>query len=340
MACSVDVPRHHDEPRLDTEAPHAECNTPAMAIPDYQTVMLPALKLLADGQVRRVVPDITDPLAEQFNLTPEEREQMLPSGLQATFVNRTHWAVTYMGKAGLIARPARGRVVITDLGHQALATNPAKIDVNFLMSYPSFAAFRAKAKPKAVNGSSAPADDVEQQNPEELLYRTYDALRQTVEADMVERLQSPSYPWEAFERLVVELLGAMGYGSSTDETRLRVTKLTGDEGIDGVIDEDKLGLDAVYIQAKKYQAKTGVGRPTLQAFAGSLEGQRASKGVFVTTSYFTSEAEEYVRRISRRIVLIDGKALSKLMYDYGIGVRPGRSLVVKRVDDAYFEGEV
>ena len=122
----------------------------------------------------------------------------------------------------------------------------------------------------------------------------------------------------------------MGYGSSTDDTSLRVTKLTGDEGIDGVIDEDKLGLDAVYIQAKKYQAKTGVGRPALQAFAGSLEGQRASKGVFLTTSYFTAEAEEYVRRISRRIVLVDGRTLARLMYDYGIGVRPGRSLASTR----------
>jgi len=157
---------------------------------------------------------------------------------------------------------------------------------------------------------------------------------------MLDRLQAPGYPWEAFERLVVELLGAMGYGSSTDETSLRVTKLTGDEGIDGVIDEDKLGLDAVYIQAKKYQAKTGVGRPALQAFAGSLEGQRASKGVFLTTSHFTPEAEEYVRRISRRIVLVDGRTLTRLMYDYGIGVRAGRSLAVKRVDDGYFEGEV
>ena len=132
----------------------------------------------------------------------------------------------------------------------------------------------------------------------------------------------------------------MGYGGSNDETRLHVTKLTGDEGIDGIIDQDKLGLDAVYIQAKKYQSKTGVGRPALQAFAGSLEGQRASKGVFFTTSFFTSDAEDYVRRISRRIVLIDGRALTKLMYDHGIGLRLARTLPVKQVDDAYFDGEL
>lgn len=311
-----------------------------MAIPDYQTLMLPVLELLADGKVRRVVPDITDPVGQRFNLTPEDREQMLPSGLQATFVNRTHWAVTYMAKAGLLARPTRGRVEITDLGRQALAKHPAKIDITFLMDYPGFEAFRTKAKPKVASDGPGGGLAPEEKNPEELLYTTYDALRQSVEADMLDRLQAPTYPWEAFERLVVDLLGAMGYGRSTDDTRLRVTKLTGDEGIDGIIDEDKLGLDAVFIQAKKYQAKTGVGRPALQAFAGSLEGQRASKGVFFTTSFFTSEAQEYVRRISRRVVLIDGPALAKLMYEYGIGLRLARTLPVKQVDDGYFEGEV
>jgi restriction system protein len=309
-----------------------------MAIPDFQTLMLPVLNLLSDGQMRRTVPDITDPLAEQFHLMPEDHQRMLLSGSQSIFVNRTHWAVTYLSKAGLVSRPSRGRVQITDMGREALAKKPPKVNIAFLLAYPSFEAFRAKSKPTAVGDQTGVA--ISEQNPEELLYLTYDALRQSIEADLLDRLQAPGYPWEAFERLVVELLGAMGYGSSTDQTSLRVTKLTGDEGIDGVIDEDKLGLDAVYVQAKKYQAKNGVGRPALQAFAGSLEGQRASKGVFLTTSYFTAEAEEYVRRISRRIVLVDGRSLARLMYDYGIGVRAGRSLVVKRVDDGYFEGEV
>lgn len=311
-----------------------------MAIPDYQTLMLPVLELLSDGQIRRVVPDVTDPLGERFHLTPEDHAQKLLSGVQSIFVNRTHWATTYLSKAGLLSRPARGRVEITDLGREALANKPAKIDIAFLMAYPTFEAFRTKARPMTGSdggGTAIPISD--QQNPEELLYRTYDLLRQSIEADMLDRLQAPVYPWEAFERLVVELLGAMGYGSSTDETTLKVTKLTGDEGIDGVINEDKLGLDAVYVQAKKYQAKSGVGRPALQAFAGSLEGQRASKGVFFTTSFFTTEAEEYVRRISRRIVLVDGRLLVRLMYDHGLGVRSGRSLAVKWVDDAYFEGE-
>jgi len=312
-----------------------------MAIPDYQSLMLPVLRLLEDGNVRRIVPEITDPLGAQLQLTPEDNAQKLQSGIQTTFVNRTHWATTYLSKAGLLSRPSRGRVQITDAGRAALAKNPPRIDIKFLSAYPSFEAFRTKAKPKSeVDVGTVGVPIPEDKNPEELLYTTYDALRQAIEADMLDRLQAPAYPWEAFERLVVELLGAMGYGSSTDTTRLRVTKLTGDEGIDGIIDQDKLGLDAVYIQAKKYQAKTGVGRPALQAFAGSLEGQRASKGVFFTTSFFTSEAEEYVRRISRRIVLIDGRALAKLMYDYGIGLRLARTLPVKQVDEAYFEGDV
>ena len=221
-----------------------------MAIPDYQTLMLPVLQLLGDGQVRRVVPEVTDPLGEQFHLTPEDHAQKLQSGVQTTFVNRTHWATTYLSKAGLLSRPSRGRVAITDLGQQALAMKPAKIDVKFLMEYSGFEAFRAKAKPQAGSDGGGVVTLGDEQNPEELLYRTYDALRQSIEADMLDRLQAPGYPWESFERLVVDLLGAMDYGSSTDETRLRVTKLTGDEGIDGIIDEDKLGLDAVYVQAK------------------------------------------------------------------------------------------
>ena len=177
-------------------------------------------------------------------------------------------------------------------------------------------------------------------NPEELLYGTYESLRQAVEVDILDRLQSDAVSWAFFEHLVVDVLVRMGFGSDVEETSRRVTKRSGDDGIDGVIDEDRLGLDAVYVQAKRYAATSPVGRPALQAFAGSLEGQRASKGVFITTSHFTSEAEDYVKRISKRIVLIDGKTLARLMYEYGVGVRTRRTLDVKRVDEAYFEGDV
>jgi restriction system protein len=177
-------------------------------------------------------------------------------------------------------------------------------------------------------------------NPEELLYGTYESLRQTVESDILDRLQSDALSWSFFEQLVVDVLVRMGFGSDVEETSRRVTKKSGDDGIDGVIDEDRLGLDAVYVQAKRYAKTSPIGRPDLQKFNGSLDGQRASKGVFITTSHFTGEAEDYVKRISKRIVLIDGKQLARLMYEYGVGVRTRRTLDVKRVDEAYFEGDV
>lgn len=302
-----------------------------MAVPDFQTLMLPMLEVLSDRELRRVVPDITDRLAARFRLSQADVEQMLPSGAMSTFVNRTHWAATYMTKAGLLQRPKRGHVVITERGLDLLTTKPGKVNMAVLARYPEFEEFRKKK----TTGTDDTAD--EQENPEESLFRAYGSWRQTVEADLLERLQSGSFPWQSFERLVVDLLHAMGYGGS-DEDRQRVTKMTGDEGIDGVIDEDRLGLDAVYIQAKNYGPNNKVGRPDLQKFAGSLEGQRASKGVFITTSSFSADARQYVERIARRIVLIDGPTLARYMYDHGIGVRSRRSLDVKAVDEVYFEG--
>lgn len=304
----------------------------AMGVPDYQTLMLPMLEVLADGQARRVVPDVTDALASRFGLTDDDLEHMLPSGLQSTFVNRTHWAGTYMVKAGLLERPKRGQLAITQRGKDLLATKPAKVDNHVLNGYPEFVAWKQKSSSK---GSTEQADD---ENPEESLFLAYESWRKTVEADLLDRMQSDVFTWQSFEDLVVDLLHAMGYGRG-EEDRKRVTKRSGDDGIDGVIDEDRLGLDAVYIQAKNYGADKKVGRPDLQKFAGSLEGQRASKGVFITTSSFSADAQEYVGRISRRIVLIDGQMLARLMYDHGIGVRPRRTLDVKGVDEAYFEGE-
>jgi Restriction endonuclease len=310
-----------------------------MAIPDFQTLMLPSLEYLADGEVRRVVPDVTDALASRFKLSLEERDQLLPSGAMPTFANRTHWVATYLTKAGLVARPTRGHLRITDRGIAVLASKPPKINIPYLRQFPEFEEFRTRTKQAAAETSGVAPDDQSAQNPEELLYVTYDTLRASVEVEILDRLQAADFTWESFERLVVDLLGAMDYGGA-DEARRRLTRKGGDDGIDGVIEEDKLGLDAVYIQAKKYAAKNGVGRPALQAFAGSLEGQQAAKGVFITTSYFTADAEDYVRRISRRIRLVDGRMLARLMYDHGIGVRSHRTLEVKRLDEASFEGDV
>jgi restriction system protein len=311
-----------------------------MAVPDFQKIMLPILEYLSDGETRAATPDVTMHLAERFELTPDDLEERLPSGVQTTLYNRTQWAVTYLAKAGLIERPARARLRITDRGRGVLAAKPARVDIAYLRQFPEFVEFQARTRQhEKVGPDPSPLTNAEQ-NPEELLYGTYETLRQAVEADILDRLQSDALSWEFFEQLVVDLLSRMGFGANVEEASRRVTKRSGDDGIDGVIDEDRLGLDAVYIQAKKYGAKTAVGRPALQAFAGSLEGQRAAKGVFITTSHFTSEAEDYVRRISRRIVLLDGKTLARLMYEHGVGVRTKRTLDVKRVDEAYFEGDV
>jgi restriction system protein len=310
-----------------------------MSVPDYQTIMLPILAYLADGSTRRVVPEVTGHLADRYHLTPEDMALHIPSG-PSTLANRAHWAVTYMVQAGLVKRPSRGRVELTDRGRETLARNLDRVDNNYLSQFAGFVEFRLRTKQH--RGADVPVEapsGTPEQNPEELLFSTYETLRKSVEADILDRLQSESLQWEFFEDLVVDLLVAMGFGGNVEEAGHRVTKRSGDDGIDGVIDEDRLGLDAIYIQAKKYGPKTPVGRPALQAFAGSLEGQRAAKGVFITTSYFTADAVDYVNRIARRIVLIDGKTLAHYMHDYGIGVRTSRTLAVKRIDDAYFEGD-
>jgi restriction system protein len=304
-----------------------------MAIPDYQSLMLPILRIASDGQPHMTT-DLVESLSSEFGLTPDDREQLLPSGQQRTIVNRTHWAVTYLAKTRLLERVGRGTIRITDRGREVLGRGLERIDIKLLAEFPELQAFRAgvagaKATPAAV--------PVAEQTPEEILEHTFAELRRTVEVDLLDRVIAGTPLF--FEQLVVDLLQKMGYGGSHADAARRVGR-TGDDGIDGVIDEDKLGLDAVYVQAKRWDPSHPVRRPDLQAFAGSLEGQRASKGVFITTSRFTEDAAEYVTRIGRRIVLIDGQMLSRLMYDYGIGARAHRAYELRRVDGAYFEGDV
>ncbi len=293
--------------------------------------MLPIVERAADGEDHRISVLIQE-LSDLLRLTEEDRDQRLASG-QRTIFNRTHWAVTYLVKTGLLTRSARGTVRITDRGRAVLAEKPGRIDVKFLSRYPELAAFRSSVR----GAHGAAVESPPHETPDEVLEATFGELRRTVEADLLDRvLVSPP---DFFEQLVVDLLVAMGYGGSESGAARRVGK-SGDDGIDGVIDEDKLGLDAVYIQAKRWDPSHPVRRPDLQAFAGSLEGQRAGKGVFITTSRFTEDAREYVGRISKRIVLIDGPRLAGLMYDHGIGVRDHRQYQVRRVDAAYFEGDV
>ena len=301
-----------------------------MTVPDYQTLMLPLLRLTQDGEDHKVSA-LVESLADVYDLSEEDRDKRFATD-QRVIYNRTHWAATYLVKAGLLTRAIRGSVLITDRGRAVLSQPPERIDVKFLKQYPEFVAFyvRTSTPGETVQPEIAPQD------PEELLDITYAALRRAVEADLLDHVlgASPAF----FEQLVLDLLVAMGYGGAQTEDAARHVGRSGDDGIDGVIDEDKLGLDAVYIQAKRWAPDHAVRRPDLQAFAGSLEGQRASKGVFITTSRFTEEARQYTERISRRIVLLDGQALARLMYDHGIGVRNPRRYEVRRVDAAYFEG--
>jgi restriction system protein len=302
-----------------------------MTLPTYQDVMLPVLQAIATASAMPVQ-EVVSRIETHFRLSPTDREQLLPSGRQRTIVNRVYWCITYMVQAGLIERPGRGTVRITDRGREALALKPERIDVPFLLRYPEFQAFRERSNTRGGDGDAAVSSDT---TPEESLESTFQSIRAAVEEELLDRVLAA--PPAFFEQLVIELLMKMGYGGGNPGEAGRRVGRSGDDGIDGVIDEDRLGLDAVYIQAKRWARDHPVRRPDLQAFAGSLEGQRASKGVFITTSRFTADATEYVDRITRRIRLIDGQTLARLMYDHGVGTRPVRTYELRRVDTGYFE---
>lgn len=306
-----------------------------MAVPEYQQFMLPLLQTLGDGK-EHTSESYINSLVSQFELSLEDQRELLPSGRQAKLKNRIGWAVTYLYKAGLLERTARSRVRITERGLSILETNPSKIDKQFLTQFPEFIEFQRKGQGEDPN-HSAPFSTTETANvevelsPDEMLEASYQSLRATLAQDLLERIKaaSPSF----FEQLVVDLLVAMGYGGSRSDAGEAIGG-SGDEGIDGIIKEDRLGLDFVYLQAKRWEGT--ISRPVIQGFAGSLEGQRARKGVFITTSRFSKDAHDYVKRIEKRIVLIDGEQLAQFMLDYGIGVTEIASYRVQRVDVDYF----
>lgn len=311
-----------------------------MPIPDYQSLMLPVLRLAAEAETR--VPDAAEKLADELGLSAAEREEMLPSGRQRILHNRIHWAKFYMTKAGLIDSPARGRFVASAEGHTLLATNPAGINVDTLKAYPAFVEFYASSTSGSGSTDAAPVgagetiDAATSATPEEQIDAAQGVLHQALKADLLQRIlaQSPAF----FERAIVDLLVGMGYGGSHESAARRLGK-TGDGGIDGVIDEDRLGLDRIYVQAKRYAPHVSVGRPEVQGFLGSLVGVGASKGVFVTTSSFSAPATDFVRHLPQRIVLIDGDRLADLMIEHGVGVRVARSVEVKRLDEDFFVEE-
>lgn len=308
-----------------------------MAIPDYQTLMLPLLSLISDGK-EYVFNPLVDVLADEFNLTELERQQLLPSGVMTTIKNRAGWARTYLKKAGLLYQPSRGVIKITQIGSGVLDNKPQKIDVKFLEQYESFVTFRDASKLEAFNVTieASPTFKVFEalSTPEEILADTHQKLNAQLASELLETIKigTPDF----FERLVVKVLVSIGYGG-TLANAARVIGRSGDGGIDGIIDEDRLGLDSIYIQAKRWEGV--VGRPEIQKFVGALQGQRAHKGVFITTSDFTKEAQEYVKNISNKVVLMNGFALAKLMIENNVGVSIVATYEVKKIDSDYFVDE-
>lgn len=304
-----------------------------MPIPDYQTCMLPILHHAADG-ADHPLKEAVEALAKKFQLTEEEAQAYLPSGQQFVFQNRVAWARTYLKKAGLISSPRRGCLRITDRGRSVLEGNPTSIDVGFLERFPEFVAFKQlrRDKPDESPADNRASSNADEKTPHEALEAAHDRLRSELVAEILTTIKS-SDP-SVFEEIVVDLLVRMGYGGSRKDAGRAIGR-SGDEGIDGIIKEDRLGLDIIYVQAKRWD--TTVGRPEIQKFAGALEGQRARKGIFLTTSEFSREAEEYVSRIDKKIILIDGITMARHMIDFGVGVSLVSSYEVKKLDLDYFD---
>lgn len=306
-----------------------------MAVPDFQTLMRPLLDVLADGE-DHAVKSAREALASQFKLTAEELSEQIPSGRAKTFQNRVGWATTYLYRTKLIERPKRSVYRITDRGREVLEQHPERVDLKVLSGFPEFEEFRQSGK-SAGGTKPAPAptgnESGSAQTAEERIEGAHGELRSALAADLLDRImeKSPAF----FERVVLDVLFAMGYGGIRDD----VTQLgqTGDQGVDGVIREDRLGLDLIYVQAKRWE--NPVGRPEIQKFVGALQGQNALKGVFITTSAFSTGARDYADTVSSRIILIDGKDLAQHMITYDVGVSDVKQYSVKRVDLDYFVTE-
>jgi restriction system protein len=300
----------------------------ALAIPDFQTIMRPLLEHLADGAVKSNLETI-DELSKYFQLTDSELAELVPSGQQFAFSNRVSWAKSYLKNAGLLESPSRSLYKITTRGLEALAQNNQKINLKYLKQFKEYSYGNANSNSVKPNEEPKALDTL---TPSEQIELGYQRIREELEDELLSKIKEASPQF--FERLVVELLVAMGYGGSRKDAGQTIGR-SGDGGIDGVIKEDRLGLDVIYIQAKRWEGV--VGRPEIQKFAGALQGQRAKKGVFITTSGFSKEAKDYVAMIDNRIVLIGGKELTNMMVDFGVGVSKVASYDVKRLDSDYFE---
>lgn len=307
-----------------------------MAIPDFQTLMLPVLTQAAEGEAR--IGDVVERLADVFGLSPEDRSHLLPSGRQTTFANRVHWAKSYLGKAGLVELTRRAHFRITPRGREVLARPPERIDIKFLTRFPEFQAFRVagdgngEATEVAAQAGGATAD----LTPDEIMRAAARQLESALAGELLQRVAAGTPGF--FESLVVRLLIAMGYGGSVNDLDKALVGKSGDGGVDGVIDQDPLGLDRIYVQAKRYGPDNTVGASAIRDFFGSLDRFKATKGLFVTTSTFSASARETAEMLSKRIVLIDGPQLARLMIRHSVGCRVEETLTVKRLDEEFFEG--
>lgn len=296
-----------------------------MAIPDFQTIMLPLLRFCADGK-EHANQEALDALATEFGLTNDERKKLLPSGQQRVFDNRVAWARAHMKMALLIENPRRGIFRITGRGKFILEQSPPSIDLKFLRQFSEYV--DAREKPKS-DASTVTAEEA--QTPEEQIEQAYETLRENLAGELLQQLKSASPSF--FEKVVVDVLVRMGYGGSLKDAGQAIGR-SGDEGIDGVINEDRLGLDSIYIQAKRWEGT--VSRPEIQKFAGALQGKRATKGVFITTSDFSEGSRDFASNISSKIILIDGKQLADLMIEYGVGVSTIVTYELKKLDSDFF----
>lgn len=304
-------------------------------IPDYQSLMLPLLRIFSDKQEHKYR-DLIEKLADEFHVSDEERKELLASGNQPIFDNRVGWAKTYLKKAGLLDSPRRATFIITDLGLETLNKNLDQIDTKYLRRFPSFVEFQNASRNDTSDTEDQLIHEQTEQTPEENFDKAYQRIRQSLASELLERIVnlSPAF----FERLVIELLVKMGYGGSLKDAGKTIGR-SGDEGIDGTIKEDKLGLDVIYIQAKRWKPGNVIGRPELQKFVGALAGQGAKKGIFITTSNFTKEALEYTPKNEAKIVLINGEQLAQFMIDHNLGCTTQQGYELKKIDSDYFGEE-
>jgi restriction system protein len=306
-----------------------------LSIPDFQTLMLPVLRSAAKGEVR--ISDVAEKLADEFGLPVEERSHLLPSGRQTTFSNRVHWAKSYLGKAGLVDLTKRAHFRATEDGRKVLAAPPERIDIKYLNRFPSFQQFREAEgeKDDGETTSSLTSNMMPTLTPDEVMRNAHRQLEIALADELMQRIRSGTPAF--FESLVVRLLVEMGYGGSVTDVSKALVGGTGDGGVDGVIDQDALGLGRIYVQTKRYADGNTVGAGAIRDVFGSLDRFKATKGLFVTASTFSPSARETAAQLSKRIVLIDGDHLTRLMIRHGVGCRIEETLYVKKVDEEFFE---